>query len=58
MKKSGPGSERPTTLIEDFQMSVKKYGDLPALSKKVNDQWVLQQSCRKLLLIGSILKNV
>lgn len=43
MKKYGPGSEQPTTLIEEFQLAVEQHGDWPALSKKVDGKWVPQQ---------------
>lgn len=44
MKKYGPGSEKPTTLIEEFRNIVQLHGDWPALSKKVSGKWVRQLS--------------
>jgi len=40
MKKYGPGSEKPTTLIEEFRNIVQLHGDWPALSKKVSGKWI------------------
>jgi long-chain-fatty-acid--CoA ligase ACSBG len=41
IKKSGPGSETPSTLIEEFERVMTVYADSPALSQKVNGKWVL-----------------
>jgi|JI6StandDraft_1071083.scaffolds.fasta_scaffold277693_2 long-chain-fatty-acid--CoA ligase ACSBG len=40
LKKSGPGSEVPTTLIEEFQRIYTVYPERPALSVKVDGKWV------------------
>ena len=40
LKKAGSGSERPTTLIEEFQRVVTVHPERPALSVKVDGKWV------------------
>ncbi|EAR97244.2 acyl-CoA synthetase (AMP-forming)/AMP-acid ligase II (macronuclear) [Tetrahymena thermophila SB210] len=40
VKKSGPGSEQPFTLVEMFERIVKQIPDSPALSVKKNGKWV------------------
>ena len=39
MKKFGQGGETPLTLMDQWQISLARYGDQPALSQKINGQW-------------------
>jgi hypothetical protein len=39
MSKEGKGSIAPLSLVEMFQISVKKFGNNPALSSKINNKW-------------------
>ena len=39
MKKFGPGSEKPLTIMDQWQLTLAQHADKPALSQKIDGQW-------------------